>query len=89
VVRTGTMRRCRIRTLVGLGLGLACLSATGCGSPLKMGAMWVGKTVLKESVKAIRKAHDARHAKDDETDPDATAPQPPSAAEPSQRPGRH
>ena len=51
--------------------------------------MWVGKKVFKESVKAIRKAHDAQHAKDDEADSAAAASQPASAAEASRRPGRH
>jgi|WetSurMetagenome_2_1015567.scaffolds.fasta_scaffold199272_3 hypothetical protein len=81
------MRRCRIRTLVGLGL--ACLPATGCFNPVRMGAMWVGKKAFKEVVKSIHQAHDAKHAKDDETDSAAPASQPASAAEPSRRAGRH
>ena len=49
-----------IRILVGLGL--ACLSLSGCASVLMTGAMWAGKEVIKEGSKKSPEGDDAKRS---------------------------
>lgn len=72
------MRNRGIRTFVGLGL--ACLTLTGCASLVISGAMWAGKEVMKDgSTKSPEDDH-AKRSEAVQTHSHATEPQPASAA---------
>ena len=73
------MRNRGIRILVGLGL--ACLTLTGCASLVISGAMWAGKEVMAS--KKSPEGDDAKRSEAAQTNSNATEPQPASAAEPS------